>query len=70
MSLCNDLNIIQMRPGKSKGRAGEKDHLAAYTSHVPDFIVRVPRDANALRAFVGHDVGNFNTSCPPVPLEQ
>ena len=37
-----------------------KGRSAVCTLHVPDFIVRVPRDANALRAVVGHD---FNTSC-------
>ena len=62
MSLRNDLNIIQMRD-RGEGKVGEKGRPIVCTSHIPDFIVRVPRDANALRAFVGHDVGNINTSC-------
>ena len=31
------------------------------TLHVPDFIVSVPLDANALGAIAGHD--DFSTSC-------
>jgi len=37
--------------------------LMVRRDRLPDFIVSELRDANALRALVGHNVGDFNTSC-------
>lgn len=38
-----------------------KNTPTACTSHVPNFIVRAPRDADTLRALVGHEAFNISS---------
>lgn len=52
--------ILNITNGLEKRRRA-REHPTACALHVPNFIVRVPRDADTLRATVRHS--DFNTSC-------